>query len=138
MSVRRSILFAFALVVGALLGVAPRSAGAQQITARFEIASVGDSTFTFAIGPQKWVAQRTRGIVVDPAARDALVARFRILSVADGVVTALVTGQTTDVTTQHFVVMTPPGPPRWYKRPEFWRGTALGGAVGLLIGALIS
>ena len=137
MSVRRSILLTVALVLGALAGIAPRTAAAQQITARFEIATVGDSTFTFAIGPQAWVAKRTRGIVVDPAKRDALVARFRILSVTEGVVTALVTGQTTEVTTQHFVVMTPPPPPRWYKRAALWTGAAAGGAVGMLLGALI-
>ena len=137
MSVRRSIVLAVALVLGALAGIAPRTAAAQQITARFEIATVGDSTFTFAIGPQAWVAKRTRGIVVDPAKRDALVARFRILSVTEGVVTALVTGQTSQVTTLHFVVMTPPPPAPWHKRASFWTGTAAGALAGVLLGALI-
>jgi hypothetical protein len=130
---RRSIVGA-ALVAGA---VAPARAQAQQVAARFEITSVGDSTFTFAIGSQAWVARRNRGIVVDPARRDALVARFRILVVTEGVVTALVTGQTTPVTTQHFVVMNPPPPPRWHHRGTFWAGTALGGVVGLILGGVI-
>ena len=120
MRLGRILVRVVALALGAFLLAVPRNAGAQQVTARFEITSVGDSTFTFAIGPQRWVAQRTRGIVVDPAQRDALVARFRILRVDEGVVTALVTGQTTVVTTQHFVVMNPPPLPKWYKRSVFW------------------
>ena len=125
-----------ALAAGLVAG-APRAAGAQQVTARFEIASVGDSTFTFAIGPQRWVAQRHRGIVVDPARRDAMVARFRILGVRGDTVTALVTGQTTVVTTEHFVVMAPPTLPPLYKRSAFWTGTTLGGVVGLILGGAL-
>ena len=136
MRLGRSLVLGAALALGALVG-APRAAGAQQVTARFEIATVGDSTFTFAIGPQRWVEQRTRGIVVDPARRDALVARFRILSVSEGVVTALVTGQTTLVTTQHFVVMNPPPPPPLLKRPAFWSGTAAGTVLGLILGGVL-
>ena len=132
-SVRRLMIGA-ALVAGA---VVPARAQAQQVAARFEISTVGDSTFTFAIGSQKWVAQRDRGIVVDPARRDALVARFRILGVVDGVVTALVTGQTTLVTNQHFVVMNPPPPPRWHHRPAFWAGSAVGTIVGLVVGGAL-
>jgi len=132
----RSLVPGIALALGALVG-APRAAAAQQVTARFEIASVGDSTFTFAMGTQRWVAQRSRGIVVDPAARDALVARFRILSVSEGVVTALVTGQTTAVTTQHFVVLNPPALPPWYKRAAFWAGTTAGAALGLVVGGVL-
>jgi hypothetical protein len=129
----RSLLFGIVLALGGL-AASPRPSGAQQVSARFEIASVSDSTFTFAMGAQRWVANRTRGIVVDPAARDALVARFRILSVSDGVVTALVTGQTTVVTTQHFVVMTPPSLPPFYKRTAFWTGAAAGAVLGLILG----
>jgi hypothetical protein len=130
----RSLLLGAALAVGAL---APRAAAAQQISARFEIAEVGDSTFRFAIGPQKWAAERRRGIVVDPAKRDALVARFRVLSVHADTITALVTGQTTLVTTEHFVVMVPPPLPPWHKRPAFWTAATLGAAVGMLLGAAL-
>lgn len=114
----------------------PRAARAQQVTARFEITSVGDSTFTFPIGSMRWAASRSRGIVVDPARRDALVARFRVLEVRRDTVTALVTGQTSRITTEHFVVLQPPPPPRWYARRSFWSGAALGGALGLAIGGL--
>lgn len=130
----RRRLVALAALLFALVA-AP--AGAQQITARFEIATVGDSTFTFAIGPQAWVATRTRGIVVDPAKRDALVARFRILGVHADTVTALVTGQTTVVTTQHFVVMNPPPPPRWHHRASVWTGVAVGALAGMILGGLL-
>jgi hypothetical protein len=128
------VLVALALVAG-LFAAAP--AGAQQVAARFEITAVGDSTFTFAQGSQSWVGRRTRGVVVDPARRDALVARFRIMDVSNGIVTALVTGQTTSVTTQHFVVLTPPPPPRVYARRSFWGGAAVGAAVGALLGGLL-
>ena len=131
-----SLLLGIALALGALVAV-PRVGGAQQVAARFEIASVGDSTFTFAIGTQSWVAQRRTGIVVDPTRRDAQVARFRILGVEEGVVTALVTGQTTLVTTQHFVVMSPPPPPPWHKRSVFWAGAGAGGLLGLLLGGVL-
>ena len=136
MRLGRSLVVGAALALGTVVG-APRAVAAQQVSARFEIASVGDSTFTFAIGPQRWVEQRTRGIVVDPARRDALVARFRILSVSEGVVTALVTGQTAAVTTQHFVVMTPPPPPPLLKRPTFWGGAAVGAVLGVLLGGAL-
>lgn len=126
----RGLVLAALLAAGAA-GAAP--AGAQQVAARFEITSVGDSTFAFWIGTQAWAATRGRGIVVDPARRDALVARFRILGVTGDTVTALVTGQTSRITTQHFVVMPPPPPPRWFRRGTFWGG----GALGLLVGALV-
>lgn len=137
MRLGRSLLAAIALTLGALISLAPRTARGQQVSARFEIASAGDSTFTFAIGPQHWVAQRRTGIVVDPARRDAQVARFRILTVADGIVTALITGQTTLVTTQHFVVMSPPPPPPWHKRPAFWSGAAAGAVLGIILGGAL-
>jgi hypothetical protein len=117
--------------------VAARPAGAQQVAARFEITVVGDSTFSFPIGTLQWVALKRRGIVVDPARRDALVARFRIQGVQDGVVAAVVTGQTARVTTQHVVVLEPPAPSRWYRRGTFWGGSALGLAVGAIVGGLL-
>lgn len=132
----RSLLLGIVLSLGALVA-APRAARAQQVAVRFEITEASDSTFTFGVGPQRWVSQRSRGIVVDPAKRDALVARFRILNIRDGVVTALVTGQTSQVTTQHFVVMDPPPPPPWHKRSAVWTGTAIGAVLGFVLGAAI-
>jgi hypothetical protein len=115
-----------------LAGAMP--ARAQSVAARFDISAVGDSTFTFAVGANSWVPRKTRGIVVDPARRDALVARFRLLAVRDGVVTALVTGQTTRVTPSHVVVMEPPPPPRWFRHQNFWGGAAAGALAGTVIG----
>lgn len=133
----RWLVLAAGLSLGALVG-APSAAPAQQVTARFPIDSVlTDTTFRFSMGGARWVPQRGRGIVVDPTRRDALVARFRILSVSEGVVTGLVTGQTSELTTQHFVQMLPPPPPRWYKRAAFWSGAALGGAAGLILGGVL-
>jgi hypothetical protein len=128
-----------AIAMAAFAGVAlPASVRAQQVAARFEITAVGDSTFSFWIGDQRWAALRQRGIVVDPARRDALVARFRVLGVHADTVTALVTGQTGPVTTEHFVVMQPPPPPPWYRRRAFWGGAGLGTVVGVLLGVVIS
>ena len=129
------VVAAAALVLAAL--VVARPAGAQQVAARFEITVVGDSTFSFPIGTLQWVALKRRGIVVDPARRDALVARFRIQGVQDGVVSAVVTGQTARVTTQHVVVLEPPAPTRWYRRGSFWGGSALGLTVGAIVGGLL-
>ena len=130
--VRRGLLAASALFAA----VTSAPAGAQQLAARFEITSVGDSTFTFPVGSMRWAATRGRGIVVDPARRDALVARFRVLRMQNDTVTALVTGQTSRVTTDHFVVLDPPPPPKWYVRRAFWGGTAAGALLGLLIGGV--
>ena len=136
MRVGRSLVVGAAVALGAVVG-APRAAAAQQVTARFEIVEVADTTFKFSMGPQRWVAQRNRGIVVDPARRDMLVARFRIAAVQGDTVIAVVTGQTTRVTIEHFVVMNPPPPPKWYKGRGFWTGIGLGGVAGLLLGGAL-
>lgn len=135
MRLGRSLMLKCALLVGALAAL-PYAASAQQVTARFEITEVADTTFKFSMGPQRWVAERNRGIVVDPARRDMLVARFRIAEVQGDTVTAVVTGQTTRVTVEHFVVMTPPPPSPWHKGRPFWSGLGLGAVVGLLVAGL--
>ena len=83
---------------------------------RFEITAVGDTTVTFRAGKMKWVVRSTQAIVVDPRRRDALVARLQAwLSVSStGDATAVVTGQTGRITTDHFVVAAQP-PTRWYQ-----------------------
>lgn len=132
----RSLGLGLVLAGGAWVA-APGAVGAQQVTARFEIAEVSDTTFKFAMGAQRWVASRNRGIVVDPARRDMLVARFRIASVQGDTVVGVVTGQTTRVTIEHFVVMNPPPAPAWYRRSAFWSGIGVGGAVGLILGGAL-
>jgi hypothetical protein len=112
---------------------APGRAQAQFRGVRFEITQVGDTTFRFPRGNAGWVKAGETGIAVDPRRRDALVARFRVIQIDSGLVTALVTGQTTRVATEHIAVMTEPPKP-WYKGLTFWGGTLF----GIVIGALIS
>ena len=75
---------------------------------RFEITQVGDTTFRFPRGNAGWVKSGMKGIAVDPRRRDALVAQFRVVRIDSGLVTAVVTGQTTRVATEHVVVMSEP------------------------------
>jgi hypothetical protein len=128
---RRALLPLLMLMLAAGAG-APLEA--QETAVRFEIAGVADSTFSFAVGRHEWVAGGHRGIVVDPRRRDALVARFRVLRVREGLATAVVTGQTTALTTQHAALLTQPAPPFW-RQPTFWIGLMIGGVVGWAVGS---
>lgn len=134
----RRLLASAGLALAVAAGV-PATARAQATAVRFVIDSVGDSTFTFRIERFRWVAAAQRGIAVNPLQRDALVARFRVLAVREGVATALITGETTRVTTEHAALIVPPRVP-WNRQRTFWSGlgigTAVGAAVGLLLGNL--
>jgi hypothetical protein len=121
----------WACALGLVLGAG--TADAQFRGIRFEITQVGDTTFRFPRGNAGWVEPGLTGIAVDPRRRDILVARFRVIRVDTGLVTALVTGQTTRVATEHIAVMAEPPKP-WYKGITFWGGTVF----GIVIGALIS
>lgn len=124
--------FPLAVVAALLLVLLPaHAARAQESAYRFEIATVGDSTFTFDAGRHGWVKPGLAGIAVDPERRDVLVARFRILRVTDGRATALVTGATTNVTERHVALLNRPATP-FYRRGTFWLGTVLGAAAGAL------
>ncbi len=116
------------------LVVAPRAAEAQRAPARFEITAVTDSTLAFRAADARWLRPGVVGTAVDPRRRDQMVARFRVLTVADGVATALITGQTTDVSTDHVATVDEPEP-RWYRRGTFWLGLLLGGVLGGVVGA---
>lgn len=129
-ALRRALLAAAA----AATMLAASAASAQDLSQRFSIGAVGDTTFTFAVGRTRWVKPRQRGIAVDAQQRDALVARFRVLDVRSGIATALITGQTTRVTPAHTVVMERP-PERWYASPRFWAGTVIGAVGGVIAGA---
>ena len=122
------------LILVLVLGVAaPNVLRAQDSAVRFEIRTVGDSTFTFASNQAPWVARGQHGIAVDPRRRDGLVARFVVLTVADGVANALILGQSQKVTTDHMVLLRPPQA-HWYANKAFWSG-ALGGVLaGFVIG----
>jgi len=127
----RRLALALALVAAA--AVAPGRASAQgglERTVRFEVLSVGDSTFTFAAGQRRWIRARTRGVAVDPRRRDELVARFEVLHVVDGVATALVTGETTPLSEDHVAVLRLPAR-KWYRSRDFWMGAAAGLVAGV-------
>jgi hypothetical protein len=121
------VLFALLLLAG------PDEVAAQLRGVRFEIASVGDTTVIFRRGAESWVRRESRAIAVDPQRRDELVARLRVVSVdRGGLVTALVTGQTTVLSTDHVVVMDEPRRP-WWRARSFWGGVLAGAAAGAVV-----
>ena len=127
-SVIRSLAVSAVLVV-----VAASPAVAQFRGVRFEVASVGDTTVTFRSGKERWIRPGQRGIAVDPRRHDALVARLRVMRVGGGSVNAVVTGQTTAVSTEHIVVLEEP-PKRWWRAKSFWSGLLAGAALGTVAG----
>lgn len=108
------------------------SAQAQAGAYRFVIDSVADSTITFSTAGERWVKAGLHGIAVDPRQHDALVARFTILDARDGRATALITGQTTQLSNEHVALVERPGTP-FFKRAGFWIGLVLGTAGGIAI-----
>ena len=119
------------LIAGVLAGaVVSAPVAAQQRMVRFEISAVGDSTLSFRIGEMRWVRPGQVGTAIDPARRDALVARFRIVTVQEGAATALVTGQTTAVSTDHVATLEEPKRP-WFRNKGFWSGLFLGAVMAI-------
>jgi hypothetical protein len=108
---------------------------AQETTVRFPVASADGIIFTFGIGDHSWIRPGLRGMVVDPREQDALVARFRILSVSRQVARAEVSGQTTAISSSHMALLDPPPVP-WYEQRIFWIGAGAGALFGLLLGGL--
>jgi hypothetical protein len=129
----KALLSALAFV--AALSATPAIASAQETAVRFPVTQVGDTTFSFRVAEHVWVKQGMRGIVVDPRQQDVLVARFRITGVSNGQAIALITGQTTSVSTSHSVLLEVPSKP-WYRERTLWLGGAIGIAVGFLLGSL--
>lgn len=127
---RHRALLTLALFLGF---AAPAALRAQDSAVRFEIRTVGDSTFTFAAAQAPWVARGQQGIAVDPRRRDGLVARFVVLGVDEGIANALILGQSQKVTTDHVVLLRPPRE-HWYTSKAFWGGTLGGLVVGLVVG----
>jgi hypothetical protein len=126
---------AVALAVAGLCG-SPNDARAQETSARFEIASAGDSTFTLVVGRHPWVRPGLYGIVVDPRQRDVLIARFQVIAADSANAMGLVTGMTARVTTEHVALLDQPPPPPapWHQRRSFWLGMLVGAAAGFAIG----
>jgi hypothetical protein len=127
-----------ACVVLAVAFVAPEDLEAQETSARFEIASAGDSTFTLVVGKQAWVRPGLYGIVVDPRQRDVLVARFQIIAADSANAMGLVTGMASRVTTEHVALLDRPPPPvpPWHRRRSFWLGVLFGIAGGFGLGVV--
>ena len=128
----RRLLFLCSMILCATFGAS--AAGAQETSVRFEITEVGDTSFIFRPGRHTWVSPGQRGIAVDPRRRDVMVARFRVVGVSDGVATAVITGQTTNIATEHVALIVQPNP-QWYKRPTFWVGVLVGAVIGTAAGA---
>lgn len=124
-------------LVTLLLSAALRPASAQVAdrTVRLTITEVGDSTFSFDAANLRWIRVGERGMAVDPRRRDALVARFAVLRVENGRATAVITGETTELTAEHLVVMEVPIRP-WYRSSLFWGGAVMGTLLGALAGSL--
>lgn len=123
----------FALALAASLALVPVVA-AQTTEARFPIAAVGDSTFTFAAAKASWIRKDMRGIIVDPQRQDALVGRFQVLSVTRGQVRAVITAEAADIATTHVALMEEPTR-RIFGRREFWFGALVGLVAGAVAGA---
>ena len=120
-----------AAVAALAIAGAPVRARAQETAYRFEIASVGDSTVTLSTEKHEWVRAGQKGIAVDPMRHDALVARFVIMTVdpEHKRALAIVTGQTTRLTTDHVALIDRPAK-KWYAQPTLWIGAAVGAVIG--------
>lgn len=129
----RPIAFAVTVYIIVLSALAAPALHAQQGAYRFAISHAGDSTFTFPVSRNDWVKRGMRGIAVDPARHDALIARFVVMHVERDSAVALVTGQTTRMTTD-FVALLERPEKAWYLRPTLW----FGGVVGAIIGIVAS
>jgi hypothetical protein len=116
------------------LACAPARARAQETAYRFEIVSVGDSTVSLSTEKHEWVREGQKGIAVDPMRHDALVARFVILHVdaQSKRALAIVTGQTTRLTTAHVALIDRPAR-KWFLQPTLWIGAVVGGVIGALV-----
>lgn len=123
------------VLVAALVAGLAIPARAQIGGVRFEIMQVGDTTISFRRGAARWVRPGQVGIAVDPRRRDALVGRFRIVAIDSGVVSAVVTGATTRLETEHVAVLLQPQR-AWFRTPLFWGSLAVGFALGAMAGAL--
>jgi hypothetical protein len=125
---RRPLVWAVAMAIG-LAGSARLDA--QPAYARFDITSVGDSTFTFATTGAHWVKRSRTGLVVDPLHDDELIAKFRVTRARNGIATGIVTAQTARLSTTDVALLTQPHP-LFLTRPWFWISLVVGGAIGYI------
>ena len=130
MRLARRTLLAIAIALAALV---PAEVHAQSTGARFEIREVGDSTISFATGRASWVRPGLRGLALDPAQRDVLVARFEVVEVREGAALALITGATRPITLVDVAVLPEPSPSVTRQR-GFWAAVGLALLAGFGLG----
>lgn len=99
--------------------------------ARFSISTTTDSTVVFRPIEARWLKPGMRGLTVDPAQRDALIARLTIKRVDTSGVLASIDGRVAQVSTSHVVLMVKPSVAWWHDK-RFWFGAGAGLAVGAL------
>lgn len=123
---------ALAVLAGAVAApaVRPRVADPADGERRFQIVAVNDSTVSFLTPRERWMRAGTYGIAVDPRQRDVLVGRLRVLARSGDTAVALVTGQTTRMTTDYVAIFRRPLTPALRQR-LFWGGLATGVAAGV-------
>ncbi|MDQ8166979.1 MAG: hypothetical protein P3B76_03275 [Gemmatimonadota bacterium] len=133
---RTAVVVCAAAVIVATVGCARAGVRVEAVgariprdAARFEIESVDDSTASFRVFEARWIRSGQLAYVVDPAQRDALVARLRIVRRDGSVATALITSQAARVTTEQAVLVVRPPTP-WWRTRVFWYGVATGGVLG--------
>ena len=97
---------------------------------RFDVVAAEDTTFTILIGGDRWVRRGTVGVAVDPKRRDALVARFRVISRVGDSAIALITGQTTRLSSTDVALIREPVPGP-LRQDAFWAGLFFGIAAGI-------
>ncbi len=103
---------------------------------RFLIVAVGDSTVSLLAAGERWLRSGTYGIAVDPRRRDALVARLYVQTRVADTAVALVTGQTTRLSTDYVAIFRQPSTPV-LRQGGFWGGLASGFALGALVALVI-
>lgn len=120
-------------MIAACAGRKAPDESAQRIprdASRFEIESVDDSIARFLPYETRWLRVGTPMYAVDPARRDALVARLRVVGMDSGRVRALVVSQTTRLTTNHFLLAVEPKR-AFYQTKRFWGTLFVGAGLGV-------
>lgn len=116
-------------MIAAGIAGAARLDAQQPAYVRFDITSVGDSTFTFVTTGARWVKRSRTGLVVDPTHDDELIAKFRVTQTQKGSAMGVVTAQTARLSTTDVALLTQPRP-LFLTRPWFWVALVAGGAIG--------
>ncbi len=129
----RAAMLSLALLIAGLTGCAHRRAVRYPDPAsarRFAILSTSDTLLRFSTTNARWVRRGTVGLAVDPRRHDALVARYVVQRVDGDTAIALVTGLTTDLSSEHVALLSPPRIGLLRHR-AFWIGVASGSVAGI-------